>query len=344
MNEMTSALQKRFEKLSAGGDPLVRLNQLIPWKKFKPLLKKVRPQKTHGSEAGRKAFSDILMFKILILQRLYHLSDHQMEFQIRDRLTFMRFLNLNLTDIVPDEKTIWLYRQYLVNSGKLESLFDCFEDFLSRQGLGAKVGSIIDASIVEVPRQRNSKEDNGEIKAGQIPSSFKENPARLRQKDVDARWTQKHHQNYFGYKNHINIDVKYKLIRKFAVTSASQADIKSFEVLLDEKNPDKKVWADKAYRSDEIENLLIRKGYESRIHYKPRKGLWISEEHKRWNHRFSKIRARVEHVFGFMQNSMQGLFIKSIGLARANVVIGLNNLTYNLCRYVHLASSPPMMV
>jgi IS5 family transposase len=334
VNEFTQ-LPERFEKLSANGDPLVRLKSLIPWKRFHPLLKKARKQKPHVGP-GRPAFNELLMFKILILQRLYHLSDHQMEFQMRDRLTFMRFLGLDWKAPVPDEKTIWLFRQHLLEADMLEELFTCFDAFLTQQGFWAKTGSIVDASIVEVPRQRNSREENAEIKAGQTPKEWAENPAKLRQKDVEARWTQKGHQNYYGYKNHVNVDVVYKLVRKFTVTPASQGDITCLEGLLDEKNPGKKIWGDKAYRSEAVENLLNEKGYESRIHYKPKAGNWLSEEQHRWNHRFSKIRARVEHVFGFMQNSLNGLCIESIGLARAKLTIGLNNLTYNMCRYLQL--------
>ncbi len=192
----------------------------------------------------------------------------------------------------------------------------------------------MDASIVEVPRQRNTKEENKQIKEGKQPEEWQgESADKLRQKDVDARWIKKNHQNYYGYKNHINADAEHKIIRKFEVTAASQADIHSFENLLDERNIDKRVWADSAYRSEAIEEMLKAKGYSSRIHYKPKKGGWIQSAEKRQNYRYSKIRVRVEDVFGFISNTMKGGFVRTIGLARATFKIGMSNLSYNLCRY-----------
>lgn len=325
-------LSDRYEQLSRAGDPLEQLDAIINWKTFLPIIEKAF-FRLRKSEAGRKPYNRLMMFKILVLQSLYNLSDHQVEYQIRDRLSFTRFLGLQLGDKVPDEKTLWSFREVLVQGRVIEKLFDKFNSYLEKQGLEAKIGSIIDASIVEVPKQRNTRDENQQIKEGKTPSEWEDNPNQLRQKDVDARWTQKYNQNYYGYKNHVNVDVQHKIIRKFIVTPASQSDITYLPKLLDKKNVDKKIWGDKAYRSDATENLLKEKGYESRIHYKPRKGNWISEEHKRWNHRYSKIRARVEHVFGFICNSMKGNLIRGIGLARASFRIGMNNLVYNFCRY-----------
>lgn len=264
---------------------------------------------------------------------MYNISDAQAEFQIKDRLSFMRFLDLGLSKKVPDEKTIWLFREQLLEAKIMDKLFKTFDKYLSKQGFAAKAGMIVDASIVEVPRQRNTKDENKQVKEGEVPQDWQENPNKLRQKDVEARWTKKNAQNYYGYKNHINVDPAYKIIRKFAVTPASQADITCLNDLLDENNPDKKIWADSAYRSEAVEAQLKENGYESRIHFKPKKGGWIKSEEKRWNYRYSKIRVRIEHVFGFITNTMKGSFVRTIGLARAHFKIGMNNLMYNFCRY-----------
>lgn len=325
-------LLDRYDQLSQMNDPLEKLNEVINWKIFlSPINKAFRRERK--SEAGRKPYDRLLMFKIVVLQTMYKLSDHQMEYQIRDRLSFMRFLGLSLEDRIPDEKTLWSFREVLTKGKTMEKLFQKFDKYLQENGLSAKAGMIVDASIVEVPKQRNTKDENKQIKEGKTPEDWKENPHLLRQKDVEARWTQKNNKNYYGYKNHINVDVKHKIIRKFTVTTASRADIKCLPELLDDKNLDKKIWGDKAYRSEEVEQQLKEKGYESRIHYKPRAGKWISEEHERWNHRYSKIRARVEHVFGFISNTMKGHSIRGIGIARASFKIGRNNLVYNFCRY-----------
>lgn len=192
------------------------------------------------------------MFKVLILQSLYNLSDHQTEYPIRARLSFVRFLELKLYDDIPDEKTIWAFREALTKSGYIEKLLEKFETHLNDKGFGAESGSIIDASIVNAPKQRYRKDDNDQIKQGKTPEHFKENPNRLRQKDIDARWTKKNHQPYYGYKNHINIDADYKLIRHYDITPANIRDIHCLERLLgNPPAPNWRVWADSAYSSAE---------------------------------------------------------------------------------------------
>lgn len=328
-------LSDRYEQLSRDGDPLVKLNEIMDWKIFLPLISRAF-DKRRKSATGRKPYNRLLMFKIMVLQSLYNLSDHQTEFQIRDRLSFMRFLNLNLEDKIPDEKTLWSFREVLVQGKVIEKLFDRFERFLEKNGWGAQAGTIIDASIVEVPKQRNNREDNKTIKAGKIPENFTKDENKLRQKDVDARWAIKRGKTYYGYKNHTNVDAKNKLIRAFEVTSAPTSDINCFELLLRDNQKDKKIWADAAYHSEDIEELLKDLGYESRIirsygSHHPRGSYWDRE-----NSRRAKIRKRIEHVYGFMQNSMKGKFIRTVGMARAKTKIGMMNLVYNFCRFEQL--------
>lgn len=326
-------LVNRYEQLSTYGDVLERLNKVVDWKIFMPLINRAF-DKVRKSPAGRKSYHRLMMFKVLVLQSLYNLADGQTEYQIKDRLSFMRFLGLSLDSDVPDEKTIWLYREVLIQSNMLEKLFQRFDEYLSAQGVCAELGHIVDATITEVPRQRNSRDDNTKIKAGEVPESFLENPHKLRQKDLEARWTMKSGKAYYGYKNHVNIDVKNKMIRSYVVTPAHQADNGQLEGLLEAvaKN-DKKVWADSAYYSIEQENRLKEKGYESRITKKPIKNLTAWSPIVRENTRRAKIRKRVEHVFGFIQNSMKGKYFRCVGLIRAKTKLGLKNLVYNICRY-----------
>jgi IS5 family transposase len=257
--------QIRFRQLDAGGDPLPKLKKLVDWERFRPELEAVR-DKEHKSNAGRKPFDVVLMFKVLVLQSLYNLSDEKIEFQIRDRISFMRFLDLSLGDAVPDEKTIWLFREQLTEAGLIKRLFEEFDAFLGEKGFSARKGQIIDASIVEAPRQRNSREENRQIKEGQTPQDWSEH--KKRQKDTDARWTKKNGQNHYGYKNHINVDVKHKLIRDYEVTPASVHDSQVFEELLDEDNSSRDVWADSAYRSEEKLKGLKERNYREHLQRK----------------------------------------------------------------------------
>jgi transposase, IS5 family len=327
-------LEDNLKELSKMGDPLEKLNRLIDWQIFSRDLKKSM-EKDRKSAAGRPNLDYLMMFKVLVLQTMYNLSDAQSEFQIRDRHTFKRFLGLGEEATIPDEKTIWNFRNNLSNKGIMQTLFNRFSKQLNESGYSAKKGQMVDASFVEVPRQRNTHKENEEIKQGETPVSWEENPSKLSQKDTDARWTKKNNESFYGYKDHINADVKYKLIRKYAVTSASVHDSQMFDKLIDQENSKNALWGDSAYSSGKNSKLLARKGIINNIHRKGNRSGELSEFQQGINHRKSKIRVRVEHVFASM-TQMCGMYIRSIGKVRADLKIGLINLVYNMKRYVYL--------
>ena len=246
----------------------------------------------------------------------------------------MRFLDLGIEDRVPDAKTVWLYREKLARAGKVKTLFDRFDAYLRDNGYLAMGGQIVDASIVPVPKQRNTREENEVIKAGDTPKDWDAKPNKKRQKDVDARWTKKHGKSHYGFKNHINTDRRYKFVREYDVSEASLHDSQKFDDLIDGDNTSSEVWADSAYRSAETERSLREKCYRSHIHHKGKRGKPLSARQIKANKTRSKVRVRVEHVFGFQQRSMGGKFIRTIGLARAGVKIGMMNLVYNMNRLV----------
>lgn len=326
-------LDERFSKLDEK-DPLVNLNDYVDWEAFRETLKVIR-KKQRKSKAGRKPFDVVLMFKILVLQHLYNLSDDQVEYQIRDRYSFCRFLNLSPSDRVPDSKTVWLFREQLVEANIMKTLFYTFDYQLCNQGFKAQKGQIVDASFVDVPRQRNSREENQQIKDGKIPQRFEDNPNLQSQKDVDARWTKKNQETHYGYKDHVSVDNKHKVIREYDVTPANVHDSQVFEELLTE-NSSSSVWADSAYRSEQHEFILDAMGYRSHVHKKGDRGKSLSQREEKSNKRKSKTRARVEHVFGSMTNEQGGLYFRVIGLARNAVKIGMMNVTYNMRRFVFL--------
>lgn len=325
----------RLERLSKLHDPLVLVNKLIKWELFREELTAVFKKEAKGP-GGRPPFDYVMMFKILILQRFYNISDDQLEFQITDRFTFMRFLGLTISDKVPDSKTIWYFREIITLSGVIEKLFDKFNNELNNKGLIINEGRIIDASFVEVPRQRNTKEENAQIKQGETPQSWIEKPNKLEQKDLDAQWTKKNKETFYGYKDHIKIDSKSKIILKYEVTDASVHDSQVVDNLTDESDKGQPLYADSAYSGEPIKEVLEEKEIEDQIMEKGYRNKPLTEEQKNQNHTKSKIRVRVEHVFGFIENSMNGSFIRTIGMYRAKAVIGLMNLTYNICRYIQL--------
>src|SRR6476469_10220105 len=278
----------------------------------------------------------IVMFRMLVLQSLYNLSDEQIEYQVRDRLSFTRFVRLGIEDSIPDGTTLWLFRETLAKAGLVEKLFERFGQHLEAKGYIARGGQMIDATIVPVPKQRNSRDENDEVKAGKTPEAWEKNPAKNRQKDKDARWTKKHGKSFYGYKNHVNADAKNKLIRQYDVTDASVHDSQKFDGLLNKTNTSADVYADSAYRSAETAAKLRVRGLRSQIHQRASRNHPLSKAQENANRKKSKIRARVEHVFGAQQTSPGGRIIRTIGIARARAKIGLQNLAYNIRRLVTL--------
>lgn len=336
-------LGRRYDGLDAKGDPLAALAAAVPFEAFRPRLKAAlvagglrAADATRKSAAGRKPWDEVLIFKALVLQALYNLSDDQAEYQLRDRLSFMRFLGLGLEDAVPDAKTLWLYREALARAGAVEALFDLFDAHLQEHGYLAVGGQIIDATIVPAPRQRNGRKDNDTIKSGRTPESWDKQPAKNRQKDKDARWTKKHGRSYFGYKNHIGIDRRHKFVRRYVVTDAAVHDSQKLDDVLDPSNTASDVWADSAYRSQAIEQRLAERGLKSRIHRRSTRNRPLGARQQAANKTRSTVRARVEHVFGHQETSMGRKLVRTIGLVRAKMKIGMQNLVYNMRRFVTL--------
>jgi IS5 family transposase len=226
-----------------------------------------------------------MMFKILVIQAANTLSDERTEFLINDRLSFMRFLGLGLSDRVPDARTIWLFREKLTRAGAIKGLFERFDAALRAAGFIAMAGQIVDASLVAAPKQRNTDDEKRQIKEGRIPQKLKARPGKLRQKDRDARWTIKFSKAKerpdgtrppvdiaiptFGYQKHVGIDRGFGLIRTWMVTDAAAYEgARLREGLLDKTNTAAVVWADSAYRSAANEDFLARNGFVSRIHRK----------------------------------------------------------------------------
>jgi IS5 family transposase len=333
-------LEERYRELSRNGDMLEGLEQTIPWETFRKSLDKAL-KRSQRDKGGRKPYDCVLMFKVLVLQALYNMSDEQTEYQIRDRLSFMRFLRLDLDGVVPDARTVWLFRETLIEAGAVEALFEQFDGYLADHGLCASGGQIIDASIIPVPKQRNDRDENALIKKGQTPATWSDK--KKAHKDVQARWALKNGKTFYGYKNHINVDVRHKLIRRYQVTSANIHDNRVLDAILDSSNTNKDTYADTAYRSIEQEARLKQQGYRSRIHYRGCHYAPLSERRQAINTQRSRIRARVEHVFGHMTTAMGGCLVRTIGLARAEAKIGLKNLSYNLQRFTYLTlqAAPP---
>ncbi len=328
-------LEERFAKLDGLGDPLAKLSGSVNWEGFRPALDAAL-SKPRKSNAGRREYDRVLMFRVLVLQQMYNLSDDQTEFQIRDRYSFARFLGLHPEDTVPDAKTIWRFRENLKLAEAFDSLFSELSSQIEGQGYVARRGQIVDASFVKAPRQRNSRDENAQVKAGKVPSEWSQK--KRRHKDTDARWTRKRNETHYGYKNHISVDRAYRLVRRWEASDAACHDSKMFEQVLDETNTSGAVWADSAYSSRHHEALLAERSWRSHIHRKGHRNRPLPVRSQEANRKRSKVRAVVEHVFA-QHEAMGGKRVRTIGMVRARFKIGMMNLVYNLRRLAWLRAN-----
>lgn len=338
-------LANRYRHLSKTGDPLEKINEVVDFEQFRPLLIKHLALKSNALKGGRPPLDPVVVFKVLILQSMYQLSDDQIEYQINDRLSFMGFLGLGVNNKVPDAKTVWLYRERLKRKNVLDNLFMSFDQCLTQSGYLAMCGQIVDASVIKAPAQRLTKEEKIQIKEGKKAQEIWDNANKAAQKDTYARWRVKYtkakdeHKRdlgipEYGYKNHISIDRKYGFIRRYAVSDAASFDGHYLPQVIDRGNTSSTVWADSAYQTQDNTEWLAAHGYVNQIHRRKPKKKAMPKHHARGNRTRSGIRARVEHVFAKMKQGKH-ILVQTIGLARAWVKIGLMNLAYNIKRLVY---------
>lgn len=344
-------VDERLARLSDIGDQLEAYAEVVDFEMFRPDLVKSLNY-ADGARGGRPPLDPVMMFKILIIQAQNNLSDDRAEFLINDRLSFMRFLGLGLSDRVPDAKTIWAFRERLTQAGAIEGLFTRFDTALREAGYIAMSGQIVDSTLVAAPKQRNTDEEKAVIKAGKTAKQiWPDQPNKARQKDVSARWTVQfgkarpkpdgtRHLDIaiptYGYKAHNGICKAFRFIRKWTVSDAARHDGRFLRRgLLDKTNTGSGVWADTAYRSKQNEAFMDKHGFKSQVHRKKPKGKPMPAHIRRGNATRSKHRAPVEHVFAY-QKAVMGMTIRTVGIARAKIKIGMTNLTYNMHRLVQI--------
>lgn len=314
------AIENRLERLEELGDVLVQLNRIVDWQMFSPLLDSVYDSEPKG-RGGRPPYGRVMMFKILVLQQLYNIADDQTEYQINDRLSFQRFLGIDVGDKVPDAKTLWAFREQLKQSQRVEELFALYTATLEAAGYITRRGSIVDAAFAERPRQHVDR-----------PGGKEASPHRERQMDKDARAAKKNGRLHYGYKDHIKVDADSKLIVRCTVTAANRHDGKEAANILD--GNDREAYMDACYRGRELEEAMQGAAPNAALHIVRKHDGWRepSEEQRAGNAGIVKIRSRIEHVFGCMVKSMGGRGVRCVGLARATVAVMLKNLAYNMRR------------
>ena len=307
------SLSDHLERLSKDGDPLEVLEATVDFEYFRDWIVEGLGY-GDGSKGGRPPFDPVSMFKALILQAQHNLSDAKME------------------------------------TGTLKRVMKAFDWQLQKKGFIPMSGQIVDASLVPAPKQRNTDAEKEAIKAGKSAEEiWPDAPNKAAQKDTDARWTLKIGGIFryrpdgtplpqialpvFGYKSHICIDRRFGFIRAATVTSAADADGRQLKHVVTTDNTSSSVWADSAYRSKRNETWLKKKMLTSHIHRRKPAGKPMPERTAKANAKKSAVRAKVEHVFAHQKNRF-GLFIRTIGLARAEAKLTLANLAYNFDRLI----------
>jgi IS5 family transposase len=241
-----------------------------------------------------------MMYKILILQKMYNISDDQTEYQISGRLSFQRFLGLTLNGKVPDAKTIWNFREGITKAGIIETIFYRFVKMLEERGVITHSGSIADAAFADVPKQRNSRKENETIKEGKTPEEWekKENRHKKAQKDLDARRAVKNGEKHYGYKDHVKIDKNTKIITKFQTGEAGGHDSRELKNLIEPKK-DKKIYGGSACAGEEVQSSIPRE-VKNRIHEKGYRGRPLTKTQERNSRKKPKIR------YGHARNTYSG--------------------------------------
>ncbi len=300
-------IANRYAGLDAKNDPLARIDAVVPWENFRARLEAIwrKPAEERKSPAGRKPWDAVAMFKAIVLCELYNLSDDQVEYQLRDRLSFMRFVGFGLEDKVPDAKTVWLYREQLARAGMVEALFETSTAIWRSR-----------ATWRWAARSSTRRSYRSPSSATAVTTTRGSRMARRRRAGRTSRPSGRRRTRTHGGPwqeplrlNHVNVDRRHKLVRRYQVTDAAVHDSQVVEDILDPDNTASDVWADSAYRSAEIEAKLKEKGLNSRIHRKGHRDKPLSEREKRGNKARSKVRARVEHVFGAQSNDMGGTLV-----------------------------------
>jgi IS5 family transposase len=324
------AADAHHRKINTLGDPLAEIELCIDFAALATEVDRVAPRPV-SPQGGRPPFPTETMVRILVLKRLYNLSDEQMEYQLLDRMSYQRFCGLSQASNIPDRTTVWTFENRVGETGA-KALFDGMHAQLLAKGFIARGGQIIDATLVPAPKQHLSKEEKKLVGQGAMPADWQ--PAKRRQKDTDATWTKKHGKSYFGFKLSVNVDKKYKVIRKIETGTASIHDSQHFDAVLDATNTRRDVYADRGYPSAAREEQLKAAGLRNHIQRKGKRNKPLSACQQRRNQRIAKTRARVEHVFAGIEQ-MGGKLLRTIGQARANFAMTMMATCYNLKQLVY---------
>jgi IS5 family transposase len=293
--------------------------ELICWKELVEVIAPLFPEHEQG---GRPFWPALVMIRCVLLQKWFGLSDPQLEEQLRDRISFRRFVGLSFDDVTPDETTMVRFRNRLREHGMASALFDAVVANLRGKGLVLKEGTIVDATIIDAPMGQKRKDEQG---------------LERHTHDGCATYTRNHGTLRHGYKAHIATDTR-GIITDWVFDSARPHDSKHIDQLTADEQ--KAIYADKAYSSKERRARLAERGVADHICYQRVRGQKeLSAEQKAHNTTCSRVRAFVEHPRAWMVK-MGYTFARYRGLARNALDFALMAVAYDLKRSFGLLGRP----
>jgi IS5 family transposase len=331
-----------------GGGRLDRLSSLVKWYRFEKQLARLRDE----VGAGRPAYRPLVMFKALLLQSLYGLSDMELEEALCDRLSFKRFVGLPLDAVVPDHSTLCRFRNRLSEEGMLERLFGELDRQLDAAGLILRRGTMLDATVIETTAARPPEGSNRDLDAADAAcdaetdrdgtdrdGTAQERAGHGRSSDPDARFTRRKGKagSAYGYKAHVGVDAGSGLIRRIVTTPANINDTVVADRLI--VGDEACVLADGAYHTHAREKDLKDKGIKPRLMRRPnRHHRSLPPRLTRFNRLISKRRAAVETTFATLKNRMGLGVIRYRGLVKARAQVLMAAIAFNMRRWVTLAA------
>lgn len=298
------------QKLNSSLD---QISRSLNWQPIHRLLSII-----NSSKKGPKSYPPLVIFKALLIQTWYNLSDYDLEESLDDRLSFRRFAGLGINDGTPDHSTFSVFRRKLEEHNLLEKVFEEINQQLERKRLIIKKGTIVDATLIDSVARKPDQNDNGT--AGK--SDF----------DKEAEWVCKGSKRYFGYKVHAAVDADTGVIRNVILTGAKTHDGHVLpKILLKESG---RVYADKAYESKENSRVLKENGYKNAIMNKASRRVTLNKYHHLRNKLVNKVRQRVEKTFGTFKKWYGFSRMRYLGIKRSVTQMYLIAIGFNLKKCV----------
>lgn len=283
-----------------------KCDRIIPWKELAEPLKDIYSNNT--DKGGASNYPLVMMIKCVLIQKWFNLSDPMLEEMLCDRISFRRFAGLKMEQKAPDETTFVQFRKRLNKHGHITTLFDKTLEILRRRGVILEQGTCVDATIIEAPKGRPTKDGLSNTK------------------DKAAGYTKKHGRIYHGYKGHIATDLQ-GMIKDYRFDTASTHDSQHMDDMIkDEKHG---VFGDSAFMDKKRKQRLEERGVFCGIIYRRARGQKeLSSEQKKHNRLVAGIRAVVEHPFAWMKNTGYGR-TRYRGMRKNAMDFGLHVIAYN---------------